>query len=681
MKINIAYLKRFVNLEATVGEWKALLTAIGIEVSQISGSGPQTVVEVEITPNRPDWLSHYGIAKEIIAKCPDLKFTPLRTPAVTLSRPPREFAVTIDDPGDCPRYSGCIVEDIRFQESPAEVQELLSSLDMRPINNLVDAANLAMLTNGQPLHVFDLDRLEGGQIIIRRARQGEKITLLDNRDLTLDPTHLVIADARRPIALAGIMGGLESGVQPTTRRIFIESACFNPALIRKSARLLGIHSDACYRFERGSDPQATVSSLQLVLKLIVDLSKYPGSVSTFCDIQPHPYQPVKVYLPKTYPAELSGIAIGPEISQSILEHLGFSLQDRGQAWEVRPPSWRVDIAEKQDLAEEVIRVHGYEKLPAVIPASAGTDFTFMPGRRLSQRIKECLIAGGIDEVVNYGFQAPEENRHSDPQGTDIVLKNPLGKDLSVMKNSLLGGLLRNIAHNLNQGQERVALFEINNVFALDANGQPSESETLAIGACGCRQTGNWREPRKEFDFFDFKSLLASLWRRLRISHTMEPFPRPAFREECAFAVRLGEARSPAGWIGEVRDEVSRFYQISRPVYFAEISLAAIGEWSRSRGFAMWNRYPASRRDFSFLIAKGVSYAELREAIDRSKPDVLEAYELVDVYSGPNIPADKVSLSLAFLYRGADRTLTNDEVNAAHQELVRKLSAQLHLIQR
>jgi phenylalanyl-tRNA synthetase beta chain len=674
MKINVAYLKKFVAFDLDDAALKELLAGIGIETAETLQVDGQTVLEIEITPNRPDWLSHYGVAREIAAKNPRSRFLPMAVDGVALSGNEKGFAISIENAADCRRYSGAIVRDVRVGESDPAVQKLLISLGLRPINNIVDVSNLVMMTCGQPLHIFDLERLQGDQIRVRRASKSETIRLLDGRDVALDENFLLIADAARPLALAGIMGGLDSGISEKTRHLFIESACFNPLVIRRASRLLGFKTDASYRFERGMDVDATIPALKMAL-LMLGQTKPPFY---FRDVYPKPLPATVVLLDKDYPGQLAGNAIAAETSSAILERLGFQLQDEDSRWRVQVPSHRVDVTCKQDLVEEIIRIHGYEHLQSQLPLSANPLLRIDREREIVQCLGNQLTDAGFNEVINYVFQSPEENALFDPLPASISLKNPLGKDFSVLKNSLLAGLLKVTALNSNQDMERVALFEIGNAFVLDKD-NIREEKKLAVSAYGLRQKKDWRCREAAFDFSYFKSLLAMLGRRLRLDLAFKKNAHPAYADSCCFAIEIDGRR--CGQSGEVKPEFCRFYKLDKPVFAAEIDLPQLFHAVQENRFQMWKRFPAVRRDFTFLMAKTVSYEDLRACLERLRPETLESFELTDVFQGPSIPADKVSFSMAFTYRAGDRTLTGDEVNAIHQDVVKKMVEQLHLIQR
>jgi phenylalanyl-tRNA synthetase beta chain len=692
MKINVPYLKKFVAFDLKDPDLKELLAGIGLETAETLAFENETVLEIETTPNRPDWLSHYGIAREIAAKSGQACFTPIDIAGVELlprgdvpqgdaaaqSHKGTSFAIHIEDPAGCRRYTGCIVRDLTVRESLPDVQKLLFSLGLRPINDIVDVSNLVMMTCGQPLHIFDLEKLQGEQIRVRCARKGETLRLLDERDVVLDENHLLIADASRPLALAGIMGGLESGISEHTCHIFIESACFDPVAIRRGARSLGLNTDASYRMERGMDVEGTITAIKMALLLLARSQGRKVTPVFFQDVYPRPQAPAAIRLDKEYPGQLAGIGIPAETSAAILGRLGFALRDQGTSWLVQAPSFRVDVACKQDLVEEIIRVHGYEHLQSQIPLAANQQLRVSPERQIIQRLKNQLADIGFNEVINYVFQSPEENQLFDAQAQPLSLKNPLGKDFSVMKNSLLAGLLRNTAANANQSWERVALFEIGKVFA-QQDGKVSESGRMAVSAYGLQQKKDWRSAERAFDFARFKSLLAVLGKRLRLEFVFKKTAHPAYADGCCFTVEVNGR--PCGTCGEVHPGFCRNYKLDRPVFAAEFDLPCLVVEANEKRFQMWKRFPAVRRDFTFLMSLAVSYEELQACLERLRPDVLESYDLTDVFRGPSVPADKVSFSMGFTYRAQDRTLTGEEVNGIHQQFIGQLAEQLRLIQR
>lgn len=684
MKINSEYLKKYIAIDVNTSQLRELLASIGVETDETVQYKGVDVLEVEITPNRPDWLSHYGISREISAKRPELTLTPLRLHPVPEIKNPEIIPVSIANPQECGRFSCCIVRNIIVRESIPEIRELLLSLGQRPINNIVDISNLVLRLNGHPNHIYDLDTLIGPEIQVRRAREGEPLTLLDGRELTLTGESLVIADKEKALGLGGIMGGLGTGVTETTRNILIECAWFDPIQVRKSSRRLDIRSDASYLFERGADIMDTQDTIRLILQFLADDQNGALNIASFQDLFPLPFKPIHIILDKKYPAAYSGIPVDENLSRQILTNLGFKLTDNTHAWDVEIPSYRIDIYGKQDLVEEITRIYGYDKLESVLPNSFNPVLRPDRRRELLKDLRQRLTALGFYEAMNYTFHSPKENEAFAIPGLNrrfLELKNPIGLDFSVMRNSLLPGLLRNTALNFNQSVNRAALFEFGNVFNVEANGGSIvEEEYMALSASGVCHEANWQSPASHpFDIYLFKSLLDSVIRSLFLEISFVEKPFPFFRQGASLALFINSRE--AGCLGELSPDLLSRQKIEIPVFAAEIKLAHILEQLHDNRFQPWNKFPATSRDFSFLINHDVSYNQLENAVRELKPDALESWKLNDVYQGKNIPAGKISFSMSFSYRSEEKTLINEEVNDLHNGFTARLIQRLDLVQR
>ncbi len=679
MKVNIDYLKKFINLTQQPVELKEIFASIGMEVGEITDQDGTAVFEIEITPNRPDWLSHYGIARDLHARLPELTLRPISFRERKLESHLESFSLLIDDKNDCSRYTGCIVRDLTVGESSPEVKILLESLGLRPINNIVDISNLMVITVGHPIHMFDLDKLQGKEIQVRRARPGEKILLLDGQEVELDHDFLVIADSQVPVALAGIMGGELTGVTGSTRNILIESAYFNPVLIRRAARKLGIKSDASYRFERGADIQITPTAIRIALDMIADFIGEDLSVTYYQDLFPAGFTPKVVELNKQYPAAYSGIKIEPEVSGKILADLGFKLQDKDDSWLVEVPSFRVDIYGKQDLVEEIIRIHGYDKLTSEIPLTSNTVFRIDTDREFLQKIRAHLTSLGFFEALNYIFNSPEEFNFFAANEKAIEIRNPLGKDFSLLRKSLLPGLMRGAALNFNHAVSGIGLFEFGNHFLLEQN-DIRERATLAILGSGEYRQSNWKDRVPvAYDFFLFKSLLVSLFTKLSLGFNLKKEGYPFFDPACSFSVWSGDIK--IGTMGRLAKEIEEWFKLEKPVFATELNLAKMMDGLEEKSFRMWSRYPSYRRDFSFLMSRDIHYEKLEEAIRELKPEILVDVNVFDRFQGEGIPRGKVSLSLSFIYSHNAKTLTNEEINDMHQHFINRLIEKFDLVQR
>ncbi|MDQ1351831.1 MAG: phenylalanyl-tRNA synthetase beta chain [Acidobacteriota bacterium] len=685
MRLNADYLKTFVNIDMAAPQLKDLLVSVGMEVEEVIDHNGTPVFEIEITPNRPDWLSHYGVAREIYAKQPQLKLAPLELYQFEKEISREGFSLFIEDSSDCGRYSSCIVRDVTVKESSPWLKNLMESLGLKSINNIVDISNITLMTLGHPIHIFDLDKLADGQIIVRRGKQGEKLVLLDEKIVDLTSEHLVIADKEKSVALAGVMGGLETGVAAGTKNILVESAYFDPVRIRKTAKQLDLRTDASYRFERGADILATPAAIKIFLHMLSQDHGTPLNITWYHDLFPRTVTPQRVTLKKDYPSIYTGIDIPMDICGQVLKHLGFKPEDQGDQWEVEVPSYRVDIYGKQDLVEEIIRIYGYDKMESAIPLSLNTVVRMDKKREFIQAAREYLTASGLYEVINYSFHSPEENQRfsaAHPQFHSVLeLKNPIGKDFSVMRNSLIPGLLRNTALNFNQSLNRVALFEFGRVFGIHDN-KIQEEDYLGISASGEYARADWQTKKTQpFDLYIFKSILAALFKKLfpeaNVSFVEKEFP--FFISGTGLTIVLNGVQ--AGYMGEITRDILEADKIALPVFAAEMKLETLLQTLKENHFSTWNRYPSTSRDFSFLIDRKIKYTQLETAIREIKPDTLESWELTDLYDGKNIPPGQVSFSMNFAYRGKDRTLVSDEVNAIHIDFTAQLSKRLNLTRR
>ena len=682
MRVNLDFLKKYIDINDDQTELKELLASIGLEVDEIIDADGTTVFEVEITPNRPDWLSHIGIAREIHAKVPELAYHPPVFESRIVSEAEDSFSIDIENPEDCGRYTGCIVRNIEVKESSQEMKALLDSFGLRPINNVVDISNFVLMTTGHPIHIFDLGKLDGNIIKIRRAKGGETIKLLTEEILELDANQLVIADQDQPVALAGVMGGKDSGVTFSTTDIFIESAYFDPVLVRKCAKSFGLKTDASYRFERGADILMTPGAMSLALEMLEESMGKDLKISYMHDNFPKEFQPQNVSLKKDFPSKYTGIEIKDETTVQVLESLGFSVTDHSDHWVVEVPSYRVDIYGKQDLVEEIIRIYGYNKLDSQIPATTNMEYTLDEQRDLSLKLRNYLVANGFHEAINYNFQGPQDNEmfvHDPMKELSIEIKNPLGKDYSVLRNSLLAGLMRNTALNFNQGVTRVSLFEFGRVFAAKEN-SIEENDKLAIVAAGEYMPANWIDKKeKYYDFYLFKSQLAALFNNLFLSMKLKRKAVPALDKDCSFSIEID--RTQVGYTGLLASGIQKSYKIDFAAYVAEIDIELVLEKMQEKAFVMWTKFPASKRDFSFLMDRKISYDSLDAAIEELRPGILESFGLSDLYDGKNIPAGKVSLSMSFSYRDPAGTLTNEEINETHNQFIQALVERLNLVQR
>jgi phenylalanyl-tRNA synthetase beta chain len=666
---------------------------VGQPLAEFLGrSGGDVVFDLEVTPNRPDLNSVIGIAREIAA----VTGRPLRLPEIRLveTDPPAAHLVRVqlDAPDLCPRYTARVIRGVKIGPSPAWLRALLEKVGLRPINNVVDATNYVMLETGQPLHAFDYHLLAKGPdgvptIVVRRARDGELFITLDGQKHTLRADHLLIADTEKGIALAGVMGGQNTEINDRTVDVLLESACFAPANIRRTSKALGLRTDASYRFERGADIEAADWASRRCAQLILDLAG--GRLATgVVDAWPNPLPPRQITLRPARVNALLGISLQPAEIEYYLGQLGLKRVDRTprpvdapavpetSTWQI--PSWRPDLKREADLIEEVCRLHGVDKIPATPPRGAlGTHAHDAVHDQLAE-VRRLLTGLGLDEAQGQTLlNAAAAERLAGPDGL-VRLANPLSSDMNVLRPSLLPGLLDVLQHNVGRRQNDLALFEIGRVFA-PAGEAVKENRRLAVALTGRRQPVFWSGAERDalYEWADLKGVLETFLEHFGVRGAVCA-PRPpggAFFIESA-ALTLG-GRVPLGLFGQLNPLLARQYDVSAPVFLAELDLdQLLARRQAGRTFKPLPQFPAVRRDVALLVAESVTHEAVLAAVKQARVPDLEQVELFDLYRGPNVPAGQKSLAYACTYRAADRTLTDEEVNRAHAGLVEHLKRTL-----
>lgn len=637
------------------------------------------ILEVEVTPNRPDCLSILGVARELAA----LTGSRLRPPDCTVREDPgittAGWRVTIEDPELCPRYAARLITDVTVGPSPAWLAQRLRAADLRPINNVVDVTNYVLWEMGHPLHAFDGDLLAGRHVVVRRARPGETVVTLDGQSRPLAESMLVIADAERAVAVAGVMGGANTEVRDTTRTVLLESAYFAPASIRRTAKALGLSTEASYRFERGADVEGLRDALDRAARLIAELGG--GRVAAgVLDAYPVPRRPITVPLRLERIERVVGACPPRPVVADILRGLGFPATERNNAFEVVVPAFRRDIAIEDDLVEEIARIWGYARIPSTLPS--GTLALTRRPRHLASldTARRSLTAAGCQEAVSLSFVDPAHLRHLGlaPDDPRVVrLQNPLAADRSVLRPTLLLGLLEALATNVRRQTPDVRLFEIGRAFEGRGAGElPREDTRVAVALTGLRALRAWHAPRARVDVFDVKGAVEGLVEALgRGEVEVEPVTAPYLEEGRAATVRV--QGTPVGLLGELHPDVQRAFDLPTPVYVAELSLDALEALpSRPAQHRSLARYPGVLRDLAVVIPVAVASADVGRAIDAVRPPSLRRVSLFDVYEGPQVGPGRKSLAYSLLYQADDRTLTDAEVNAAHAHVVDRLRAKL-----
>jgi phenylalanyl-tRNA synthetase beta chain len=638
-------------------------------------TGQDVVYDLEITPNRPDLNSVLGIAREISA----VTGNPLRIPEV--KAPPSEgqaeelVAVRIEAPDLCPRYTARVVRGVKIGPSPDWLRLTLEKVGLRSISNVVDVTNYVMLECGQPLHAFDyhlVARSAQGKptIVVRRAAEGEKFITLDGQERKLTAEMLLIADETKGIALAGVMGGQNSEINEQTADVLIESAYFNSTNIRRTSKALGLRTDASYRFERGADlgisDWASRRCAQLILETAGGLL-----VGGIVDAFPQPVQPKQITLRHVKTNQLLGVEIPPAHQDEFLKKLGLETTATGaDATTFRIPTFRVDLKRETDLIEEVVRLYGVDKVPATPPRGAVGANAFDAVHDQLAEARRLLLGLGLHEAQGQTLIGDAAAKLAAGQ-TPVLLSNPLSSDMNTLRPSLLPGLLDSLRNNLSHKVNDVALFEVGRVFAT-VNGQSREERRVAIALTGQRSAPFWKGDDRDarFDINDLKGMVEEFLEQfgLRgVNYSSRTASTGLFLESAV--IQLG-GKLTLGELGQVLPTVAKSYDLRDAVLLAELNLdQLLVRRNAARSFKALPQFPSIRRDVAMLVPENVTHEAVLAAVKQAKPQNLESVELFDVFRGKNVPAGQKSLAYAFTYRHGERTLTDSEVNAAHEKLV------------
>jgi phenylalanyl-tRNA synthetase beta chain len=692
MLISYNWLRELTDTTATPLDLRERLTMVGLAIDAVAEIEGDSVLDVEVPSNRPDCLSHIGIAREV-AVIEKSKVQSPKSKVLKSEGKAADYAsVEIRDPDLCPRYAARVVRGVKIGPSPAWLAKRLGEIGQRPINNVADITNYVLHEMGQPLHAFDLGKLAEHKIVVRRGRAGEKLKTLDGVERTLDPQMLVIADAKDPVALAGVMGGLDSEISGTTTDVLIESAYFSPDSVRRTARQLGMDTEASRRFERGADCENVLKAQARCVELICEIA---GGVATedAIDVYPQPLPPVAVPFRPSRVESLTTLQVETSEMMRILTALGFTqkefAEERGMRFVV--PSWRVDVRLEEDLVEEIARHTGYDKIKSELPPS-NMSGEYQPAEMKRRALRRVLTNLGFDEAINFSFieTAHDEQFEAVPtiaaqvsNAGLVSLENPITEESTRMRQTLLPGLLESLRNNFNHGTRDVRLFEIGRVFAASAGGElPLERDALGLIASGAHTEEGRAQSTSEIDFYDLKGALEAAVDAMKLGPL--EFDRASvkhLRAGQAAAIKLTDGIE-IGSIGRLSDSIAAAYKFRQPVYVAELDLTALLDSEpRAIQYKPLPRFPSVVRDVTLLISRDVSLSELLRAVDSAAVADYSGAQLVGTYEGKNIPESKRSVTLRIEYRSDDRTLRDEEVEERHRELIdslmKKFEAELH----
>jgi phenylalanyl-tRNA synthetase beta chain len=683
MKVPLKWLEEYVELSLPLPELCNRLTMAGLTVEGVHEAGEDAVLTLEITSNRGDWLSLLGVAREVAA----LTGAAFRLPEVAFDEGDEASAdsvvVEILDPALGPRYSGRLIRGVKVGPSPAWMQERLEQVGVRPVNNIVDATNYVCFEYGQPLHAFDFSRIAQGKIQVRRARPGESIVTIDAEDRQLTEGMLVIADASRPVAVAGVMGGLDSEVTDSTTEVLLESAHFAPESIRKTAKALALRSEASYRFERWVDPSGAVTASDRATQLILQTAG-----GTACrgvvDAYPHPIPPAEVELDTAWCRGVLGVDLTGSQMGELLTALGLHCRPAGEErLHCVVPTFRNDLHQKEDLVEEIARLYGYDNIPTTLPPNLSPKAGLSAARRLEFAVRELLRASGLSEVVCYSLTTPEETAHFGlPGGEDMIaLRNPLTADATHLRTSLLPAILRVLELNSRRRVGNVWAFELGKSYVLGGDATPArESRRLSLALMGRRTTSAWNRPAEDqqADFYALKGIVEELLGFLGIpQQSYGASTHAALHPHRTASIEAGDQQ--LGVLGEVHPELAEKLGLLGRAYVAELDFEALaGNAATDCAYASLPRFPSADRDVAFILDAQRTYREAELAIRESGGELLESVALFDEFRGEQVGAGKRSLACSLSFRHPERTLEEGEadrqVDAVKAALREKLGA-------
>ncbi|MGY0505384.1 phenylalanine--tRNA ligase subunit beta [Luteimonas sp. e5] len=630
---------------------------------------PDASIELKLTPNRADCFGIRGIAFDVAAATGS-EVSAFDIPAVPATTA-QTLAVELAAGADAPRYLGRVIEGVDATvKTPLWMAERLRRSGIRPLSFLVDVTQYVMLELGQPMHAFDRDRLEG-PIRVRRARRGEHMVLLDERDVALDEEFLLVTDDERPIALAGVMGGHDSRVDEATRNVFLEAAHFAPGAIIGRSRRLGLHTDAAHRFERGVDPQLPRQAIERATRLILDIAG--GEAGPVVEAVNHADLPcpASIHLRRARVARVLGLAIADAEIERILNALGLQVEAGDEGWNVTPPPRRFDLAIEEDLIEEIARIHGYDQIPIKLPGGPARVIAPAADAVAEADLRRHLAVRDWQEALNYAFV--DAALLGKWQLDDAVpLLNPLSAELGVMRPMLLPGLASALARNLARQQTRVRLFELGRVFAVPAEtgAAPQEIERIAALACGSARAEHWASDAREVDFHDLKGEVEALaaWARIKLEfqRSTEPFGHPGRSAD------IHHEGQRVGWLGQLHPRLCQALEIDVPAFGFELDLAPLARRQPVTTRAL-SRFPSVRRDLAVIAPEALQWQAIRDTVLQAAGPLLRDLVLFDRYAGKGVEAGFKSLAMGLILQEESRTLTEQEVDALVARVITALA--------
>ncbi len=648
---------------------------VGTPAAQYFGLESDPVFEIGLTPNRIDAASHIGVARDVAAVL-NLEICLPKPPSIPTAAPTKSLPIDIQNTLLCPRFSGILIQNVQIAPSPDWLKKHLTAIGLTPINNVVDITNFVMHESGKPIHAFDASTLTKG-IIVRPAHENEKITLLDKKDYTLSTSDIVIANGDdSAIALGGIMGGLAHSINAETTSIFIESAYFLPTAIRQTAKRHNLKTDASFRFERGADINATLPSIERATQLVLELCGGAAAASII-DVYPNPVPPPTITLHYAYLQKLLGITIPTQTILDILKKLDFEiLSQTNENVSLAPPSYRTDVTAPADVAEELLRIYGYNNVHTTTQISYQAAYPLRTTKtQLQNQLSDTLAAQGYQEIMCNSLTASAYlHLDSDLKNTEITLENPLSEDLNILRPTLLWGGLQTIAHNANRQQKDLKIFEFGNTYH-NANDTTTELYTMAMWICGQAEPDSWYNATRKTDFYQLNALLQKIFGTVNLTKLST---ETSTNQQFSIGLCYKRGNQTIAEIGKVAPNVLKNFGIKQDVYYAQIYYQKLWEAfdQKKLRYTELPKYPSVRRDLALVINKSVEYTQLAAIAQKTERKLIKNVQVFDVYEGEKIGSDKKQYALSFILQDTEKTLTDAQIESTMNKLMHAFTTEL-----
>lgn len=655
---------------------------VGMPASEYYQITTDYTIEIDITPNRVDGASHLGVARDLAAylqQRQDIRYTLPSVDAFKADSNTANISIEVERPEACPRYAGVCIEGVKVQESPEWLQTRLKAIGLHPINNVVDVTNFILFELGQPLHSFDKDKIAGNKVIIRSFPNGTKFTTLDGVERELNENDLMVCNAEVPMCIAGVFGGLESGITENTTNVFLESACFDPVFVRKTARRHGLNTDASFRFERGTDPNIVIYALKRAALLIKELGG--GQItSEIIDIYPKPVADFEVEVRYTNIDRLIGKAIPHDSIKKILNSLEIKIvREDADTLLLHIPPYRVDVRREADVIEDILRIYGFNNIEVPAKVNSTLSYSEKPDDfQLKNKISDLLAANGFNEIMNNSLTKASyfENLETYKSENTVLLFNPLSSDLNAMRQTLLFGGLETIAYNINRKSSNLRLFEFGKAYTFHKKEgenhlkQYKEEDKLALFITGNKTQASWNSKEQKTDFFNIKCYAEMVLTRLGFKPdtlTIEECNDDIYREALSYLQNGKHIVT----IGMLSHKVLKTADIEQEVYYAEFSWENVLKAIKNHtiAFTPMPKFPSVKRDLALLLDKKVTFKEVRDIAMRTEKNLLKAVNLFDVYEGEKLGADKKSYAISFTLQDEEKTLTDKQIDKIMNKLM------------